>query len=118
MENKPEGKRPIEEALSEIGSAFSLFSQVKSDASSAKQAAKNVIYTYCNTVTYNRNYDHSQDEIKAEVGTVSIEAPFAWWIPLLAGIDVLEIGGALVWAGLTLFLPSKKKEVENVGDSK
>ena len=25
MENKPEGKRPIEEALSEIGSAFSLF---------------------------------------------------------------------------------------------
>lgn len=83
----------------------------------AKQAAKNVIYTYCNTVTYNRNYDHSQDEIKAEVGTVSIEAPFAWWIPLLAGIDVLGIGGALVWAGLTLFLPSKKNEVVNEGDS-
>ena len=40
MENKPEGKRPIEEALSEIGSVFSLFSQVKSDAISAKQAAK------------------------------------------------------------------------------
>lgn len=40
MENKPEGKRPIEEALSEIGSAFSLFSQVKSAVGSARIAAK------------------------------------------------------------------------------
>ena len=40
MENKPEGKRPIEQALSEIGSAFSLFSQVKSDVGSARTAAK------------------------------------------------------------------------------
>lgn len=40
MENKPEGKRPIEEALSEIGSVFSLFSQVKSDVGSARAATK------------------------------------------------------------------------------
>lgn len=40
MENKPEGKKPIEQALSEIGSAFSLFSQVKSDVGSARAAAK------------------------------------------------------------------------------
>lgn len=40
MENKPEGKRPIEEAMSEIGSAFSLFSQVKSDVGAARAAAK------------------------------------------------------------------------------
>ena len=40
MENKPEGKRPIEQALSEIGNAFSLFSQVKSDVGSARTAAK------------------------------------------------------------------------------
>ena len=46
MENTPEGKRPIEEALSEIGSAFSLFSQVKSDVGSARIAAKKMfLYT-------------------------------------------------------------------------
>lgn len=43
MENKPEGKRPIEEALSEIGSVFSLFSQVKSDVGSARIAAKKLL---------------------------------------------------------------------------
>lgn len=44
MENKPEGKRPIEEALSEIGSAFSLFSQVKSDVGAARAAAKKMFF--------------------------------------------------------------------------
>lgn len=44
MENKPEGKRPIEEALSEIGSAFSLFSQVKSDVGIARTAAKKMFF--------------------------------------------------------------------------
>lgn len=45
MENKPEGKRPIEEALSEIGSVFSLFSQIKS-ASGGTVAAIKRIFLY------------------------------------------------------------------------
>lgn len=40
MENMPAGAGPIEEAVSDISSVVSLFSQVKSYASSAKQAAK------------------------------------------------------------------------------
>ncbi len=78
----------------------------------AKQAAKNVIYTVCNTRYYSNHYDHSQDEMVFPIGEASISIPYPWWIPTLAAIDVVMIGGSLVWAGFTLFYHKKEKETE------
>jgi beta-glucosidase len=73
----------------------------------AKQSAKNVIYTYCNTYTYAKNYDHSNDTLKVTVGTLTeTEDGFAWWIILLALLDVVVVGG---FATLIIFAFKKPK---------
>lgn len=80
------------------------------DVYCAKMAAKNVIYTYCNTKYYSEvAYDHDQDDVSYPIGEYNITPPFPWWIPLLAALDVVLIGGSLTWAGFTLFYPGKKK---------
>ena len=79
------------------------------DVYCAKQAAKNIIYTYCNTYTYAAEYDHSQDDNYVAIGDTMVKPPFEWWIPLLIGIDVLSAGGIGVWMFFAWFKKSKKE---------
>ncbi len=83
------------------------------DVYCAKIAAKNVIYTFANTYWYAKNYDHSDDEIVATIGTEVVKAPFAWWIPVLAVVDLAVAGGLVTWTYFTLRTkrkPSKAKK--------
>ncbi len=73
----------------------------------AKIAAKNVIYTFANTYWYAKNYDHSNDEVVAQIGTEVVATPFAWWIPVLVVVDGLVVGGLATW---TYFVLRKKKD--------
>ena len=67
------------------------------DVYCAKLAAKNVIYTFCETYNYFKHYDTSLDNSPIIIGESQINPPFAWWIPLLVGVDVLVAGGLGAW---------------------
>ena len=67
------------------------------DVYCAKLAAKNVIYTFCETYNYFKHYDTSLDNSPIIIGESQINPPFAWWIPLLIGVDVLVAGGLGAW---------------------
>lgn len=68
-----------------------------SDVYCAVEAAKNVIYTFASTYEFAKTYDHSNDNISAEIGENQVQTPFAWWIPLLVGIDVVVTGALGAW---------------------
>lgn len=86
------------------------------DVYCAKQAAKNVIYTFCETYNYYKHYEAKNDEVIINYGETQINPPFAWWIPLLVGIDVLCFGGLGVWLYFSVIRKPKnaKKETETV----
>ncbi len=67
------------------------------DVYCAKLAAKNVIYTFCETYNYFKHYDTSLDNSPIIIGESQINPPFAWWIPLLVAVDVLVAGGLGAW---------------------
>lgn len=67
------------------------------DVYCAKLAAKNVIYTFCETYNYFKHYDTSLDNSPIIIGESQINPPFAWWIPLLVSVDVLVAGGLGAW---------------------
>lgn len=78
-----------------------------SQMNAAQIACKNIIYTYCNTISYNKHYVPAEDENKANVGTVVTKKPFAWWIVVLAALNVVVFAGFGVWM---FFLFRKKDE--------
>lgn len=79
------------------------------DVACARRAAHNVLFTLVDTIHYQDTFDRdSLDTIfNANVGVANREEPFAWWIILLVGIDVIVVGGMAVWA-FFLFKPKKK----------
>lgn len=79
----------------------------------AKQAAKNIVFTYCDTYTFSLEYDHSSDSNHVNIGDVVVEAPFVWWIPVLISIDVLAAGGIVVWMYFVWFRKEINKPVED-----
>ena len=78
-----------------------------SQMNAAQIACKNIIYTYCNTISYNKHYVPAEDENKANVGTVVTKKPFAWWIVVLVALNVVVFAGFGVWM---FFLFRKKDE--------
>ncbi len=80
-----------------------------SQMNAAQIACKNIIYTYCNTISYQKHYVAGEDENKVDVGTVSTTKPFAWWIPVLVGVNVIVFASFGVWI---FFLFRKKEAVE------
>ncbi len=77
----------------------------------ARMAAKNMIYTACDTYLAYKDYDASTDPYATELGTATVEDVFAWWIPALVSLNV-AVFGIMIWQMLVLFLPKKKKETE------
>jgi beta-glucosidase len=79
------------------------------DVYCAKLAAKNVIYTFCDTYNYYKHYDTSLDNSKVIVGESQVTPPFAWWIPLLVGVDVLIVAGLGCWLYFGVIRKPKEK---------
>ncbi|MFA6829729.1 MAG: glycoside hydrolase family 3 N-terminal domain-containing protein [Bacilli bacterium] len=88
--------------------ASHLSSSSATDVYCAKMASKNVIFTYCNTYTFYKNYVASEDENTIEITEITTVTPFAWWIPLLAGIDVLVAAGLGCWLYFVVIRKPKK----------
>ncbi|MDR3318645.1 MAG: hypothetical protein LBS99_04340, partial [Clostridiales bacterium] len=71
-----------------------------------RRAAKNILYTYCNTIYTAKTHDSTDDKYVAEVGVKTLERPRAYWWFGIAAIDLVGLGGCGVW---TYFLLRKKK---------
>ena len=89
--------------------AVHLSSSNATDVYCAKMAAKNVIYTFCETYNYFRHYDASKDNMVVTVGQSQVKPPFAWWIPVLIAFDVLSFAGLGLWAFFGVIKPLKKE---------
>ncbi len=74
------------------------------EMSRARNACKNMLYTICDTYSYFQEASEGQDITMAQTNKV-----FAWWIPLLVGINVIVVG-IIVWQAIVVFVPFKKKE--------
>ena len=74
----------------------------------ARNSAKNVLYTYCNTYAYAKTVDKSALTGVVDVGIKSIESTKPWWIAILVAIDVTALA-VIVWRCLLIFLPKKPR---------
>ncbi len=74
----------------------------------ARNSAKNVLYTYCNTYAYAKTVDKSALTGVVDVGIKSIESTKPWWIAILVAIDVTALA-VIVWRCLLVFLPKKPR---------
>lgn len=74
----------------------------------ARNSAKNVLYTYCNTYAYAKTVDKSTLTGVVDVGIKSVESTKPWWIAILAAIDVTALA-VIVWRCLLIFLPKKAR---------
>lgn len=64
----------------------------------AKLAAKNVVYTICNTRLYAQNYDHSNDMMNVKIGTLQeVKGSFPWWRIVLYTVDGVAVVGLAIW---------------------
>jgi hypothetical protein len=65
------------------------------DMHCAMIACKNIIFTFIDTWHYNQTFDESELDglTKIEVEFEFKEEVFPWWIPVLAGIDVVSVAG-------------------------
>ena len=76
------------------------------DATTVKccqNAARNIIYTFCNTYTYSKNAGNTTTNTSTPV-----KQAFAWWKILLISIDVVAAGALGFWVFM-LFKPKKEK---------
>ena len=74
----------------------------------ARNSAKNVLYTYCNTYAYAKTVDKSTLTGVVDVGIKSVESTKPWWIAILVAIDVTALA-VIVWRCLLIFLPKKAR---------
>ena len=74
----------------------------------ARRSAHDVLFTLVDTIHYQDTFDRdSLDTIfNASVGVANRNEGTAWWIALLVVIDVLAVGGLVVWS---VFLIRDKK---------
>ena len=68
----------------------------------ARNACKNIIYTYVDTYLFAKNNDVDDSRFQVEVGTMVVNTPDSWWIPVLIGIDVAVALAIALWAFLVL----------------
>ncbi len=82
----------------------------------ARNAAKNVLYTYIDTTLYAKKYDRTQlaDRFKdITIEVRSADTLTAWWIPVLGMIEVLIVVGFGVWT-FSLLRPKKSRRDEAI----
>lgn len=79
----------------------------------ARQATKNVIYTYCNTVyRQSENLKTADANLpKAEITSKAAVAPPAYWVWAIVALDVAALVGIGVWCYF-LFIRKKKAKDE------
>ena len=78
----------------------------------ARLAAKNVIFTICDTYNAYLNYDATNDPFTAIIGQSTRKYVFPWWKPVLVGLDILIVASM----GFTVYYilrPKKTKLVTN-----
>ncbi|MBP5091437.1 MAG: hypothetical protein J6328_02635, partial [Bacilli bacterium] len=80
----------------------------------AKQAAKNVIYTFCDTYNTYKHYDASNDVVKVNIGTTQVVHGTNWWRPTALAIEITFALGAaallgFAWTPLIIKAFSKNK---------
>lgn len=84
----------------------------------ARQSAKNIIYSWVDTYTYNRDFDSSKldDLTKTDISFKDVNKVFPWWIPVYVVLGVSAVGLTAMFS-VFLILNIKKgkkdKEVEN-----
>ena len=77
----------------------------------ARESAKSIIYTSCNAY-YSAKNNTVKNEYSVEIGgPLVMKQAFLWWIPIVAAVNVVA-AGLLVWRGLAVFLPKRKKKGE------
>ena len=81
----------------------------------ARNACKNIIYTYIDTYLYAQSHDVDDERFQAQTGLLTVIQPYSWWIPVLIGFDVVVGLGLALW-GVLLFLPKKKLALESVNN--
>lgn len=82
----------------------------------ARQACKDILFPKCNAYYVSQTHDDSQDVIKSDTSAIIVrEDPFAWWLLILAGFDIVAVAGLTVWtlAVLKIGFFKKKKDSES-----
>jgi len=77
--------------------------------SCARQAAKNILYTYCNTCYVAKTHDSSNDKYVANVGLKTAKKFFPYWIFWIIGIDLIGVGGIATIIFFNLRKPKSKQ---------
>lgn len=83
--------------------------------SCARDAAKNVIYTYLNTRYLQSNYKPSDDELmfKTELTSSAAAKAAAYWIIGVVAFDVVVVAGLGVWIYFIFIRPKRKEKAQN-----
>lgn len=63
-----------------------------------REATKNMLYTYCNTMYEHKHHDASEDKFVANVTTKGAREQFPYWILAVIATDVVALGGCALWA--------------------
>ena len=71
-----------------------------------RRAAKDTLYMWLNALATNATYNEDEDNVP--IITSVPELNFAWWIPVLIGVDVIVAGGCALWI-ISAF--KKKKQI-------
>lgn len=75
----------------------------------ARESAKGIIYTACNTYWYAMTDTSGDNAYKTTISAPKpIELGFAWWVLVLWIVNI-SVFGVIIWQALLLFLPKRKK---------
>ena len=75
----------------------------------AKFAAKNIIYTICDTYAYYKNHDTTLDDgASATIGTIEETPQQTWWIGVFWGVGA-ALGVGMLTLAFFAYVPLKKK---------
>lgn len=63
----------------------------------ARNATKNILYTFCNTYYYSTHKDMNNPYAKEVSTPKTVEQGFEWWIHVVVGLNVLTLIGFIIW---------------------
>lgn len=78
-----------------------------------REATKNMLYTYCNTMYEHKHHDASQDKFVANVTTKGAREQFPYWFLFVIGLDVVALAGCGVWLFMIIGKIRKSKKQSN-----
>ncbi len=81
---------------------------------SLRKSTKNLLYTILNAAYTNSVYNASADVDQINKGTKT--DGFAWWVPVMIGIDVVVVAGLGVWLFFAIRKPKAGKEEDKVSE--